>query len=105
MGEKGGGTVKIQYDFNTAGVLEIFLNERWCRTTAKEFRSFDGKRRISQPTEIELGKVDMPLTTYDYNGPVYLYDTNKEVTKSNTGKLITGEVWQQKMKVSQNRNS
>lgn len=105
MGEKRGGTVKLSYDFNTAGVLEVFLKDRWCRATAKEFRSFDGKRRISQPTKVILGQVDMLLTTYDYNGPVYLYDTNKEVSKGNTGKLVTGEVWKQKLKVSKSRNS
>ena len=50
-------------DFNKFKVLEVELsNGRWCGTTYVEFRSFEGKRRIN-------GK--------PYEGPVYLYGTNK----------------------------
>ena len=55
MSEKRGETVKLINDFNTAGSLEVFNTKLngWFRVTAKDFRSFDGKRRITQPTEVE----------------------------------------------------
>jgi hypothetical protein len=93
MGEKRGNTGKLIYDFNTAGVLEVLLKDIWRRTTARDFRSFDGKRRISEPTSVKLGKVDMPMRTYEHSGAVYVYDTNMEVTKSGSGKMVTGEIW------------
>ena len=105
MGEKRGNTGKLIYDFNTAGVMEVLLKGRWCRTTCKEFRSFDSKRRITEPTKIKLGQVDMPMRTYTYDGPVYLYDTNIEVIKSNSEKLMTGEAFKKTKEISENRGS
>ena len=105
MAEKRGNTVKIQYDFNTAGVLEVFLKDRWCRATPREFRSFDSKRRITEPTKTELGNVIVPMRTYEYDGPVYLYNTNKEVIKNNSGKLVTGEAFNKTKKISESRDS
>lgn len=93
MGEKRGNTGKLVYDFNTAGVMEVLLKGIWRRTTCKEFRSFDAKRRITEPTSIQHGKVDMPMRTYEYDGPSYVYDTNIEVIKSNSEKLITMDYW------------
>ena len=62
MSEKKGHLVKMYYDFDTAGVLEIFLNNKtWYRVTSREFRSFDGKRRI--PNLLNL-KVKEKYTTY-----------------------------------------
>tara|TARA_R110002124_G_scaffold139074_1_gene303183 strand:+ start:960 stop:1277 length:318 start_codon:yes stop_codon:yes gene_type:complete len=103
MGEKRGNTGKLIYDFNTAGVMEVFLKDIWRRTTCREFRSFDGKRRISEPTMIEHGKVDMPMRTYEYDGAVYVYDTNMEVNKSGSGKMVTGEVWDEARKQTEKR--
>ena len=61
--EKTGNLVKLEYDFDTARNLEVYMPnlKNWCRVTSREFRSFNGKRRISGQ---------------EYNGPVYLYGTN-----------------------------
>ena len=67
--EKTGNTEKLKYEFETAANLEVFmpnLND-WYRVTSREFRSFTGKRRINN---------------VDYNGPVYVYNSNKRVNKS-----------------------
>ena len=56
--EKKGHLVRLEYNFNTAGVLEVFLkNEKWYRVTSSNFRSFDGKGRITEPTETIHGDV------------------------------------------------
>ena len=69
MGEKKGNTEKLKYNFETAANLEIFIPnlERYHRVTSREFRSFNGKRRINN---------------IEYKGPVYLYGTNKRANKS-----------------------
>jgi hypothetical protein len=62
--EKTGNTEKLKYEFNTASNLEVFminLND-WYRVTSREFRSFNGKRRINN---------------VEYNGPIYHYATNR----------------------------
>lgn len=105
MGEKRGNTGKLIYDFNTAGVMEVLLKDIWRRTTCKEFRSFDGKRRITEPTAIQHGKVDMPMRTYEYDGPTYVYDTNMEIERKNNGQLITSQSYDQGMKMSKKRSS
>lgn len=48
MSEKKGNTVKLEYDFDTARNLEVYLPSlsNWVRVTSREFRSFNGKRRI-----------------------------------------------------------
>lgn len=54
---------KLEVDFKRHAVLEVLLSSgKWCSTTYVEFRSWDGKRRVN-------GK--------SYEGPVYLYGTNK----------------------------
>tara|TARA_R110000824_G_scaffold15193_7_gene64081 strand:+ start:385 stop:702 length:318 start_codon:yes stop_codon:yes gene_type:complete len=104
MGEKRGNTGKLIYDFNTAGVLEVLLKDIWRRTTARDFRSFDGKRRISEPTSVKLGKVDMPMRTYEYDGPTYVYDTNMMIERKNNGQLITSQSWDHGIKMSKSRS-
>jgi len=47
--EKTGATVKKLHDFDTSGALEVCIKGNWYRTTCNDFRSFDGKRRITQP--------------------------------------------------------
>lgn len=67
--EKQGQTEKLKYDFNTASNLEVFmpnLND-WYRVTSREFRSFNGKRRINNE---------------QYYGNVYHYESNKRANKS-----------------------
>ena len=73
--EKRGHIVKLEYDFNTAGVLEVSINNTWYRVTSRHFRSFDGPRRITQP-ERQPGQ------------GVQAYADIKMITK-NTGKLVT----------------
>ena len=64
MSEKTGNLVKMEYDFDTARNLEIYLPklDNWYRVTSREFRSFNGKRRIQDK---------------EYNGNLYLFGTNK----------------------------
>lgn len=65
MAEKTGNTEKIKYDFNTASNLEIYMPNlnNWYRVTSREFRSFNGKRRLNGDL---------------YKGNVYHYGTNKK---------------------------
>jgi len=75
--EKTGNTEKIKYDFNTAANLEVYmlnLND-WYRVTSREFRSFNGKRRMNG---------------IEYNGSIYHYATNRRANKSlfPKGKII-----------------
>jgi hypothetical protein len=62
--EKTGNTEKIKYDFNTAANLEIWMPnlKDWYRVIPREFRSFNGKRRINYE---------------EYNGDIYHYESNK----------------------------
>ena len=103
MAEKRGATEKLRYDFNTAGVLEIYINETWTRVTSREFRSFDGLRRITAPTYAELGNVQVPMETYEYWGPVYMWGTNKEMSYTNSGSLYKGEIWDRRNEISNQR--
>ena len=67
--EKTGNTEKIKYDFNTAANLEVFMSnlDGWYRVTSREFRSFNGKRRMNG---------------IEYEGNVYHYESNKRANKS-----------------------
>ncbi len=103
MAEKTGHLVKLQYDFNTAGVLEVCMKGTWHRATSIEFRSFDGKRRITEPTKTELGNVIVPMRTYDYNGPVYMFGTNNEVKTINEEKIVTSAYWDEARKQTEER--
>lgn len=80
MSEKRGNTVKLVYNFNTARCCEIeYKPGKWIRTTAREFRSFRGNRRILN--------VDNPDDVFyeAYYGPVYLFGTNKTVDTDSEG--------------------
>ena len=103
MAEKTGHLVKLQYDFNTAGVLEVCMKGTWHRATSRAFRSFDGKRRITEPTKTELGNVIVPMRTYDYNGPVYMFGTNNEVKTINEEKIVTSAYWDEARKQTEER--
>jgi hypothetical protein len=103
MAEKTGHLVKLQYDFNTAGVLEVCMKGTWHRATSREFRSFDGKRRKTEPTKTELGNVIVPMRTFDYNGPVYMFGTNNEVKTINEEKIVTSAYWDEARKQTEER--
>lgn len=82
MSEKGGFTGKLKYDFDTAGNLEVFIPnlDGWYRVTSREFRSFNGKRRRNGES---------------YDGPIYMYNTNKRTNKSTQPKhKIAGWSWE-----------
>lgn len=103
---KRGELEKLVFPFNTAGSLEIYMPDVdiWYRVTARDFRSFDGKRRITEPVKVELGNVDVPMTTYEYDGPVYVYGTNDQVLDcTGEGTLITSPYWEKMNKVSGSR--
>ena len=73
MAEKKGGTEKLDYPFNSAGCLEVQLpNGKWYRITPREFRSYTYPRRISY-------LVNGEYITEMYEGPTYLFETNKVV--------------------------
>lgn len=106
MAEKTGETERLIFDFNTAGVLEVYMPglEGWYRTTAKDFRSFDGKRRITEPSKIEKGNPWVEMNTYDYIGPVFLWGTNNQVLdETKEGKIITSPYWDKQIKTSGSR--
>lgn len=92
-------------EYNTAGCLEIYKQEKdeWFRVTTKDFRSFNGPRRITEPTEVQLGNVDVPMHTYEYYGPVYQWGTNTVVDYSDTGSLEKGKIWEKARKISEAR--
>lgn len=80
MSEKKGNTVKLIYNFNDARCCEIeYTPGIWARVTGREFRSFNGNRRI-------LNVDDSNNIFYeDYNGPVYLFGTNKVIKSPMNG--------------------
>ena len=99
--EKTGNTAKLIYDFNTAGVCEVCIKGTWYRTTAREFRSFDGERRITQPIKQPgIGEKfeDIQFHTYGYNGPVYVVQTNLEVIRMDTQTIVTNPYIEVKQK-------
>jgi hypothetical protein len=84
MGEKRGNTVKIKFEFNASALLEVqFKSGDWFRVTPSQFRAYDGPRRITEPTETGLRIIHATMRTYDYEGPLYITGTNKEVAKTN----------------------
>jgi len=92
MAEKTGNTAKLVYDFNTAAVCEVCIKGNWYRTTPREFRSFDGERRLTEPIKQPgLGDdfADIEFHTYSYNGPVYIVQSNVQVIRMNTNTIVT----------------
>ena len=90
--EKTGATVKKLHDFSTSGVLEVCIKGNWYRTTCNDFRSFDGQRRITEPLKqpgIGDRFEDIVFHTYEYNGPVYVLQTNLEVIRLDTETIVT----------------
>jgi len=103
---KRGEIEKLVFPFNTSGVLEVYMPVlgNWYRVTAKDFRSFDGKRRITEPTKVERYNPDTPMKTEEYNGPVYVYGTNDEVLDcTGEGNLVTSPYWDKAHKISGSR--
>jgi hypothetical protein len=76
-------TVTLKYDFEPYKCCEIKMGESWFRVTARQFRSFDGERRIS--THVDENN---QLIYQNYEGPVYLFKTNVVVESKNRGEII-----------------
>ena len=108
MAEKRGETGKLICDFPTEGVLEVCIKDVWYRTTSRDFRSFDGKRRITkpiqQPKQGPAAFDNVEFETYEYFGPVFLFGTNKEVNYSGKGEIVKSEIWDQARAISENRS-
>jgi hypothetical protein len=90
--EKRGFTGKLNIDFRPEGVLEVFITDTWFRVIVTEFRSFDGPRRISLPSNTRhyalLTENDEQMITEEYFGPVYLYKSNRVVPYTNTQRVL-----------------
>ena len=95
MSEKTGHLVKLHFDFDTAGVLEVWMPklDGWYRVTSSVFRSYDGKRRITKPIKPQgLGEVNnVEMVTTEYNGPVFLLGTNNYVDYKGTHFFVESE--------------
>ena len=59
-------TLTLKYDFEPYKCCEIKIDGSWFRVTARQFRSFDGERRIS--TSIDENN---QLIYRDYNWSLY----------------------------------
>ena len=51
----------------------------------------------------ELGNVVVPMRTYEYNGPVYMFGTNHEVETINEGKIVSSPYWDEARKQTEER--
>ena len=92
MAEKTGHLVKLKHEFPTEAVLEVSIKGNWYRTSSKDFRSFDGPRRYTKPIKqpgLGDSMFDVPMKTYEYNGPVYVLLTNQEVIRMDTETIVT----------------
>lgn len=106
MAEKRGMTGKLLYDFPTEAVLEVCINGNFYRTTAKEFRSFDGVRRISEV--VKQPKIGESFSNIEYNvtmyeGPVYEYSTNRKVEFTGSNKIVSSSILETNQKVNKKR--
>lgn len=109
MGEKRGGLEKLRYDFPTEGVLEVYNSNKdtWYRSTSREFRSYDGRRRITrpvqQPSQGPDAFQDIEFITEEYFGPYYMYATNIEVPYQGTNTIISSPHYEKAFKISGSR--
>lgn len=99
-------TGKLQYDFPTEAVLEVNLNGTFYRITAKEFRSFDGVRRVTKPIKQpgigdDVTKVEME--SYLYEGPVYEYGSNTKVPFTGSSRIVSSSMLEANQKTSKKR--
>jgi len=95
MSEKRGHLVKMHYDFDTAAVLEVWMPKLngWYRVTSREFRSFDGKRRLTKPIKPQgRGEIySVPMKTEEYHGPVFMWGTNNYVPYKGTHTFVESD--------------
>mgnify|MGYP000008770026 CR=1 FL=1 len=95
MSEKKGHLVKLHFDFDTAGVLEIWMPKLngWYRVTSSSFRSYDGKRRITKPIKPQgLGEVNnIEMITTEHHGMVFMMGTNDYVPYRGTHSFVESD--------------
>ena len=93
MAEKRGGLEKMRYDFPTEAVLEVQIKNKWYRVTSREFRSYDGKRRITKPIKPQgRGEIfNVPMVTTEYDGPVFMWGTNNYVPYKGTHSFVESD--------------
>ena len=86
--EKTGHIEKLKNNFDDSRNLEVYLPrlDNWYRVTCRDFRSFDGKRRVQGE---------------NYEGPLYAYGTNRLVKFNNTSTIMGSEVLNERNKRSQ----
>tara|TARA_R110002153_G_scaffold88011_4_gene217073 strand:+ start:2086 stop:2451 length:366 start_codon:yes stop_codon:yes gene_type:complete len=85
MKEKKEQKVKLKYDFPTQLCCEVYVPnlEDWFRVTCNVFRSWCGQRRILHIEGDDRMKLDIKHEYKDYNGPTYLFDSNKKINPNN----------------------
>lgn len=93
MSEKKGHLEKMRYDFPTEAVLEVQIKGTWYRVTSREFRSFDGHRRLTKPVQqpgLGMKNLDeLEFVTHDCDFlPLYMFGSNKEVVKTWNEKMV-----------------
>jgi hypothetical protein len=76
-------TVSLKYDFEPYRCCEVKIGGTWDRVTARQFRSFDGQRRISCGVSEEN-----QLIYQNYEGPIYLFKTNVVVESKNRNDFV-----------------
>ena len=77
--------LKLDRPFNDAANLEVYFKGEWYRVTAGDFRSWSGRRRI---TEHHVTRDAHKTNQYEYEGPVYAKDTNIEYIGEVVNRLI-----------------
>ena len=78
MAEKRGKTGKLEHwGYEVSNALEVQIpSGRWCRVTERDFRSYNGNRRVSYPDPSQIGEIFEDMITVDYYGPFYYYEEN-----------------------------
>ena len=103
MSEKRGGSPmqEMHMDFDRTAVMEVYkpVLEKWYRCTERDFRSFDGDRRLTIPNIVEKG-CQQTFRVLLYSGPVYAYGTNNILPFTNSGKIAESPVWTEERNAS-----
>lgn len=106
MSEKKGFTGKLEYPFDRNGVLEVQLKTgKWYRVTERDFRAYDGPRRITLQGRTIKGQYS-DTEMQEYLGPVYLYETNSVVEPRRSFEFTKGDEWfkrERQLKLNANR--
>ena len=107
MAEKRGHLEKLRYEFSTSAHLEVWVEalQDWYRVTPTTFRSYDSKRRITQPDKVVRGieNTSVKLITTQYNGPVYEWGTNIVVPYTGKGGTVQSVHSQKLTSISEKR--